>query len=797
MVDLPGIPASTAALSGRARIHGDGHGGPPAAGESADKPIRGEAWHGDDAGEVVVELDPAQIALFTDMVFGYCEGLIPLRGLPEQGRTETSGLDLDWHAADHGAAAAVTAFARRAAAAGRAAFVIPGTVAARGQGRAEDVRQMQAVVVDLDAGDMAAALAHLIRHLGQPSMLVESGGRTDDGEPKLHVWWKLTEAAAGEDVAEVCRLRDLIARKVGGDRHFGSAHQPIRVAGSVYGKNGAHRLVRIREHHDVEYDLAEFAERVAGMPPLPGIETPDDGQAGNAPLNAVKPGIDAVLTTPVREGGLDDWSRFQGASATIGHYVRMVHDGRMAWEEAWEAVCGYNAACLQPPWPLERLQGEMRRLWNLHCRKHGPSKEASSTSSPAPVSPLPVFRLGVLLDDRSPLPPDLIAPRLLTQGGLLVLGGAPKVGKSDFLLSLLVHMAAGEPFLGFRPERPLRVFYLQAEIQYHYLRERLQQVALPPEVIQRARHSFVATAKLSLLLDGDGVRRVAEAVNTAFPDDPADVLCIDPIRNVFDGGPDGGGENDNAAMLHFLQQRVEALRDAVNPDAGVILAHHTRKAAKKEVREDPFLSLSGASSLRGFYTSGLLLHRPDEDSSVRRLEIELRNGPGIAAKLIDKVQGRWVELDLRGVRLAGAEAGARHDAERLRKHDVILDTLFEEAAEGRLYTATQFTEAFENRAGLGSRYTIRDRLSVLTTKGYVKFLRDGTAFNHPKVRSRQGYLCVEAMRFGRDENVDPATGEVLELGYPVLPSHCKHATSGTILEVENPSVWVYPEGVDD
>ena len=111
------------------------------------------------------------------------------------------------------------------------------------------------------------------------------------------------------------------------------------------------------------------------------------------------------------------------------------------------------------------------------------------------------FRLGELLDDTSPMPEDIIAPRVLTPGGLLVLGGAPKVGKSDFLISWLVHMAAGVPFLGFTPPRPLRVFYLQAEIQYHYLRERLRQIALPAEVIAAARDTFVATPKLNLLLD--------------------------------------------------------------------------------------------------------------------------------------------------------------------------------------------------------------------------------------------------------------------------------------------------------
>ena len=54
-------------------------------------------------------------------------------------------------------------------------------------------------------------------------------------------------------------------------------------------------------------------------------------------------------------------------------------------------------------------------------------------------------------------------------------------------------MAAGVPFLGFTPPRPLRVFYLQAELQYHYLRERLHQIGLPSEVLVAARDGFVGT----------------------------------------------------------------------------------------------------------------------------------------------------------------------------------------------------------------------------------------------------------------------------------------------------------------
>ena len=387
---------------------------------------------------------------------------------------------------------------------------------------------------------------------------------------------------------------------------------------------------------------------------------------------------------------------------------------------------------------------------------------------------------------------------MLTPGGLLVLGGAPKVGKSDFLISWLVHMAAGVPFLGFTPPRPLRVFYLQAEIQYHYLRERMQQIALPAAVIAAARDTFIATPKLKLLLDAEGVARVAEAIRAAFPDAPPDIIVIDPIRNLFDGGPEGGGENDNTAMMFFLKDRVELLREAVNPDAGVILAHHTRKATKHQVKDDPFLALSGASALRGFYTSGLLMHRPDEDSSVRRLEIELRNGPALPGKLIDKVKGEWVELNPMNERLVRKEVGAKLDAERLRKHDVILGMLLDEAASERLYTAMQFAETFENRGGLGSKHTIRERLSVLATKGFVKFLRDPSGFGFPVTRSRFGYLCVEGMQFGAPvEEVDPDTGEVTTTARPVLPSHFKCPQSGLCLQVENPAVWVYPEGLED
>ncbi len=734
------------------------------------------------------EPDPEQIAQFMEVVFGYCDGLIPVRSFIDKGQGIDGRPHNIWIEAAEGVAGKMATFATWASREGAAVYVIPGTVAAPGQAKAAEILQMQAVVVDIDAGDIAAKRAHLERHLGPPSMVVESGGTTAEGQRKAHVWWKLTEPAEGDDLRRLCRLRADIAAKVGGDLHFRSAHQPIRVAGSVYYKNNLKTLVRIVALNAThERDLDEFIEAVADMPPAPGVSLAPDFATPD------RPRVEEVLVTPVREGGQDDWSRFEGASAAIGYFIRMVHEGRLSKDEGWEAICGYNAAMLRPQWPVERLKRESERLWAIHVEKHGPPLIRLDSAAPAP-NEMPVYSLGALLDDRSPMPADLIAPRVLTPGGLLVLGGAPKVGKSDLLIAWLVHMAAGVPFLGFTPPRPLRIFYLQAEIQYHYLRERMQQVTLPPGVLAAARDNLVATPKLKMLLDAEGSVRVAEAIRRAFPAEPVDILCIDPIRNLFDGGPDGGGENDNAAMMFFLKDRVEVLRDHIDPDCGVILVHHTKKLSRHQVKEDPFLALSGASALRGFYTTGLILHRPDEDSPQRRLEIELRNGPALAAKIVDKVKGEWVEINPMNERLVRAEVGAKHDAERIRKQDVILAILLDEAAKGRLYTINQFAEAFENTAGLGGKDTIRNRIGVQATKGFIKFLRDGTPYGLGASRSRYGFLCVEGMFIPVDgEEVDPDTGEVLPASVPVLPTHYKSAQTGALLEVENPSVWVYPE----
>ncbi|AIF81432.1 putative Bacteriophage-related DNA primase [endosymbiont of Acanthamoeba sp. UWC8] len=390
---------------------------------------------------------------------------------------------------------------------------------------------------------------------------------------------------------------------------------------------------------------------------------------------------------------------------------------------------------------------------------------------------IPAYSFGALLQDASPMPEDLISPRVLTQGGLLVFGGASKVGKSDFLLSWFTHMAIGEPFLGLKPPKPLKIFYCQLEVQYHYLRERVKSLdMINKEQIELASQNLMITPQLHMLLNDEGVLELTKAIHKSFSKG-VDIIAIDPIRNLFDGGSNNGGENDNNAMLFFLTQRIEKLRAACNPNCGIILVHHTRKIGKKQFEEDPFQALSGAGSLRSFYSSGMLLFKPDETKSERHLYFELRNGLNLPKKIVDKLENKWVELEQNNERVICQAYGKKLDLERDRKQDIILQLITEEAHKGHLYTSNQFAEKFENKAGLGGKGTIIERISVLATKGYIKFCKDLSHLGYAKSKSKYGFLCVEDMYFS-------------EKRISVLPSHYKCSNTGAILPVENQTVWV-------
>lgn len=328
-------------------------------------------------------IDVTALGRNAEFLFGYLDGIVPIRMLTETGTAQRPPR-LEFHAVDT-VADALARLAPIAASEGRGLYVVPGTVAISGSAKAEDVVETGVVLIDIDTGDIAAKRAHLEQHIGSPSLIVASGGVTTEGQDKLHLYWRLTETARGADLETVRVLRAEIARKAGGDTSFASMHQPIRVAGSIHGKHGVRRCVRILEDTHLEFHIADLVEAVKVMPSMAdGTFVIDKVVPRKLPTAA------DLATRVVRAGGVDGETRFGALSSVIGHWIRNVRTGRCSLDQAWTAVCDHNAAMIVPPWEDAKLRTEFDAVLAKDVGSQGALPlTASSSASPDNIALTP------------------------------------------------------------------------------------------------------------------------------------------------------------------------------------------------------------------------------------------------------------------------------------------------------------------------------------------------------------------------------------------------------------------------
>ena len=188
-------------------------------------------------------------------------------------------------------------------------------------------------------------------------------------------------------------MRFAIAFKSGGDPAFRSAHQPIRVAGSVHAKTSTHRLVSILASVGPDRDLAEFAEAVMAIPPLPGVGSDVSADPVGDPLDFNGAGeargeVAELFGQRVREGGTDGITRFEALSRIIGYWIRRCRQGHATPAQAWQEISDYNAARIYPPWPEDRLRHESEQLWRRDSAQQDQRQTAGTDASgEAPSGP--------------------------------------------------------------------------------------------------------------------------------------------------------------------------------------------------------------------------------------------------------------------------------------------------------------------------------------------------------------------------------------------------------------------------
>ncbi len=226
-------------------------------------------------------------------------------------------------------------------------------------------------------------------------------------------------------------------------------------------------------------------------------------------------------------------------------------------------------------------------------------------------------------------PENIIGPRVLAPSETLIFSGPPSVGKTDFLLNWMIHLASGTSFMGMYPQRPLNILYLQSEGYFYHLRDDLQKIMLDNQNLIHAKNNIAFAMPFDIQLKyDDEFNDIVEASRRHFKIGEVDIIVIDSWSySNMSTTPKLKEE-----MALFLEHGLEKLRNIINPKAGIILAHNF--CGLKDIwHEHPFCNFSN-----------IVMDRTNWKESTKQLVFRLNNKTTISKKRMAKIDGHWYEL---------------------------------------------------------------------------------------------------------------------------------------------------------
>ena len=229
-----------------------------------------------------------------------------------------------------------------------------------------------------------------------------------------------------------------------------------------------------------------------------------------------------------------------------------------------------------------------------------------------------------LMETCFPIKPAIIEG--LLPAGTYLLAGAPKIGKSFFVLQMAYQVSMGEPFLGFS-SRPGTVLYLALEDTYERLQKRLSQMT------ERDSQNLV----LSVLADTLDEKLLEQLDDFLFEYPETVLVIIDTLQRIRGRTPDSCSYSADYDTVTKLKSFADIHGIAL------LVVHHTRK----EGAEDVFNTISGTNGLMGAADGTLILYKDRRTGSDAVLEVVGRDQPQMRLHLrFDPTHLSWVLLKL-------------------------------------------------------------------------------------------------------------------------------------------------------
>jgi len=213
-------------------------------------------------------------------------------------------------------------------------------------------------------------------------------------------------------------------------------------------------------------------------------------------------------------------------------------------------------------------------------------------------------------------------------GGLTILAGDPKVGKSTLLYHALGCLASDEPFLGAKCTN-VSVLY-QSELSANILQAQIEKV---PGLTAARKVYFIPAencAKITFDYDSHGERQVYREPYVVWGEQlkfwadqlretGAKIFVLDTLMTFI--GLEAGGLNDPAAVAGRVASLKRALL-GVNSKISILILHHLRKGDGN--REKGAIDMAGSYALRASSDINVSLISGGNATYLRGLKVESR-----------------------------------------------------------------------------------------------------------------------------------------------------------------------------
>ena len=500
-----------------------------------------------------------------------------------------------------------------------------------------------------------------------------------------------------------------------------------------------------------------------------------------------------VMTSKVYEGASGEQTRFNNLQRIIGFWIRRTHDGLITKDDAWEEICSYNQANVNPPWPEDKLKQAAYGIRKVHMKKHQEQLLNSNSNSDSQENKTnckedtkgtadtntKIEAINPSLWQGTPPERKWLIKDWLPRGYVTALYGDGGVGKSLLAQQIVTLTAIGGEFLGNRID-PCRTYALMCEDNEDELWRRQcainNHLGISMNDLGSIRFvSRVGSNNMLMTFANSEIGKLTGFFHELYNE----IISYKPNLVVLDTAADlfGGNENNRPQVRQFIQ--IACAKFAKNDSAVLLCAHPSESGILKGTGS------GGSTAWNNTVRSRWYLKRPEEGELTQdhRILSRIKSNYSQAG---DKEYLKWesgafitLESESCSTPITGRVQNNKNSAERDRKTHTMLQIIRSEAAQGRIYTMNQFAENFEDakegKYALGSMRGINERLSIAATQGLIKFFNNPNVYGFDINHSRYHYICTEDMMIKNDM--------VLEL-VPVIPTHVKSQCNGKLLRIE-------------